>query len=62
MIGGEGPADPTWLVADTETMVNAAKYKALVVMVEHRWGVRVYMCVCMCRLYLRSQDGTYMSV
>lgn len=51
MIGGEGPADPTWLVADTETMVNAATYKALVVMVEHRWGlwgVRVYMCVCMC--------------
>lgn len=37
MIGGEGPADPTWLVADTEIMVNARKYNALVVMVEHRF-------------------------
>ena len=49
MIGGEGPADPTWLVANTETMVNAAKYNALVVMVEHRWACRVlcaHVCAC----------------
>lgn len=60
MIGGEGPADPTWLVADTEIMVNAMKYKALVVLVEHRWApggegrgdyVYVYVHVCVQYLY-----------
>ena len=35
-IGGEGPADPVWLVADTEMMINARKYGALAILVEHR--------------------------
>ena len=37
MLGGEGPADPGWLAIDTEIMINAAKYKALVIMLEHRY-------------------------
>lgn len=36
MLGGEGPGDPAWLVADTNIMRNAQKYKALVFSVEHR--------------------------
>ena len=36
MIGGEGKADPSWLAADTEIMINAVKYRALVVFLEHR--------------------------
>ena len=36
LLGGEGPADPAWLVADTNIMVMATKYGALVVSVEHR--------------------------
>ena len=35
-IGGEGPADAWWLVADTEMMINARKYNALAIMIEHR--------------------------
>ncbi len=30
LLGGEGPANPAWLVADTNIMVMAKKYKALV--------------------------------
>ena len=37
MLGGEGPADPDWLATDTEIMVNAAKYKAFVIFLEHRF-------------------------
>ena len=36
MLGGEGPASPTWLVADTEIMLNAQKYGAMVILLEHR--------------------------
>ena len=36
MLGGEGPANPAWIVADTNIMINAQKYKALVFSVEHR--------------------------
>lgn len=39
MLGGEGPANPTWLVADTEVMLNAQKYGAMVIMLEHRYYV-----------------------
>ena len=37
MLGGEGPADPAWLATDTDVMRNAAKYKAMVIYLEHRW-------------------------
>ena len=37
MLGGEGPADPDWLTEDTEIMINAAKYKAFVIFLEHRF-------------------------
>ena len=37
MLGGEGPANPTWLVADTEIMLNAQKYGAMVILLEHRY-------------------------
>lgn len=37
MLGGEGPADPAWLAIDTEIMINAAKYKAIVILLEHRY-------------------------
>ena len=37
MLGGEGPANPAWIYADTDIMKNARKYKALVVSLEHRW-------------------------
>ena len=36
MLGGEGPANPAWIVADTHIMLNAQKYKAMVFSVEHR--------------------------
>lgn len=36
MLGGEGPANPNWIVADTHMMINAQKYKALVFSIEHR--------------------------
>lgn len=37
MLGGEGPANPSWLVADTEIMLNAQKYGAMVILLEHRY-------------------------
>lgn len=37
MLGGEGPADPAWLATDTDIMRNAAKYKAMVISLEHRY-------------------------
>lgn len=37
MLGGEGPADPEWLAIDTEIMVNAAKFGAFVIFLEHRF-------------------------
>lgn len=37
LIGGEGPDNPMWLVADTEIMINARKYNALVFTLEHRF-------------------------
>ena len=43
MIGGEGRADPSWIAADSEIMVNADKYRALVVFIEHRL-VSVHIC------------------
>ena len=36
LLGGEGPANPTWIVADTEIMLLAQKFSALVFSVEHR--------------------------
>ena len=36
MLGGEGPASPAWLATSTDIMRNAAKYKAMVIMLEHR--------------------------
>ncbi len=36
LLGGEGPASPNWIVADTHIMLNAQKYKALVFSIEHR--------------------------
>lgn len=38
MLGGEGPADPNWLAIDTDIMRNAAKYKAIVIYLEHRYS------------------------
>ncbi len=37
LLGGEGPDNPAWLVADTEIMINAQKFKALVITIEHRY-------------------------
>ena len=36
MLGGEGPADPAWLATNTDIMRNAAKFKAIVFLLEHR--------------------------
>lgn len=36
LLGGEGPADAAWIVANTNIMICAKKYKALVFSVEHR--------------------------
>ncbi len=36
MLGGEGPASPVWLMLDTEIMLNAKLYSALVIEIEHR--------------------------
>lgn len=36
LLGGEGPASPAWIVANTNIMICAKKYKALVFSVEHR--------------------------
>lgn len=36
MLGGEGPASPEWLMVDTEIMLNAVQYHALVIEIEHR--------------------------
>ena len=37
MLGGEGPANPAWLATDTDMMRNAAKFRALVFLLEHRY-------------------------
>ena len=37
MLGGEGPEDPEWLSTDTEIMINAAKFGAFVIILEHRF-------------------------
>jgi len=37
-LGGEGEADPVWIGVNTDMMRNAEKYKALAVMIEHRYG------------------------
>lgn len=36
LLGGEGPSDPAWIVADTNIMLNAMRYQALVFSIEHR--------------------------
>ena len=36
LLGGEGPANPNWIVAGTNIMLNAQKHKALVFSIEHR--------------------------
>ena len=36
MLGGEGEANPAWLVANTEMMINAQKFKAVAILIEHR--------------------------
>ena len=36
LLGGEGPDNPAWLAVDTEIMINAQKFKALVFTIEHR--------------------------
>ena len=38
LLGGEGPADPAWLATDTEIMINAANFSALVIYLEHRYN------------------------
>jgi len=38
LLGGEGPANPAWLVADTSIMLLAQKYSGLVFSVEHRYA------------------------
>ena len=38
LIGGEGPNNPAWLSANTEIMLNAQLYNALVLSLEHRYG------------------------
>ncbi len=35
-LGGESPASPNWIVTDSNLMINAKKYKALVFVIEHR--------------------------
>lgn len=49
MLGGEGPANPAWLVANTEMMINAQQFKALAILIEHRWALtrvlRSHTCV-----------------
>ena len=42
MLGGEAEASPTWLAVNSEIMANAEKYKALVVLIEHRY----LTCLC----------------
>lgn len=37
MLGGEGPANPTWIFEQTDIMKNAQKYKAMVILLEHRY-------------------------
>ncbi len=37
LLGGEGPDSPEWLVVDTEIMINAQKFNAMVITIEHRW-------------------------
>ena len=51
MLGGEAEASPTWLTVNSEIMANAEKYKALVVLIEHRYFE--FVCV-NCRLYESS--------
>lgn len=43
MLGGEGSANPAWLATDTDIMRNAAKFHALVLLLEHRlaWSWRL---------------------
>ena len=53
MLGGEAKASPTWLETNSEIMINAAKYKALVVLIEHRYFEFVFVD---CRLYESSLD------
>ena len=58
MLGGEGPANPAWLAVNTEIMINAARFKAIVILLEHRFDVCVcnmllihwltHLCVCWC--------------
>ncbi len=36
LLGGEGPANPAWIVADTSIMLMAQQYGALVFSIEHR--------------------------
>ena len=66
MLGGEAEASPTWLAVNSEIMANAEKYKALVVLIEHRYFE--FVCVNR-RLYESSLDiskpgniGTYGNV
>eukprot|EP00052_Salpingoeca_macrocollata_P022923 m.200418 g.200418 ORF g.200418 m.200418 type:complete len:488 (+) comp21914_c0_seq3:1189-2652(+) len=37
LLGGEGPANPMWLAADTAIMLYAQEQKAMVVQLEHRY-------------------------
>ena len=39
LLGGESAASPTWLVGDNEIMLNAQKYGAMAIMLEHRYLV-----------------------
>ena len=43
MLGGEAEASPTWLAVNSEIMANAEKYKALVVLIEHRYFEFVFV-------------------
>ena len=39
LLGGEDEASPTWLVGDNELMLNARKYGAMAIMLEHRYVI-----------------------
>ena len=44
LLGGEGPASPAWLVAETNIMVMARKFSGLAFSVEHRYDYTQASC------------------
>ena len=39
LLNGEGEASPKWLVGDNELMLNARKYGAMAILLEHRYVI-----------------------